>query len=78
MAYVIKDLNTEEYYRQRSGTHGWYSPDINASRLYIRGKDAQKTIDNNQHHVSFPDNRQLTVVEISLVEVNDWVGGWQE
>lgn len=69
MAYAIKDLNTKEYYRQRVGSDGWYSSDINTSRLYGKEKQAQKTIDDNEHHVSFPGNRNLVIVEIALVEV---------
>jgi len=69
MAYAIKDLNTDEYYRQRLGSKGWYSFDINESRLYGNKKQAQRTIDNNDHHVSYPGNRNLIIVEIKLVEV---------
>lgn len=69
MAYVIKDLNTNEYYRQRLGPNGWYSSDINTSRLYGKEKQAQKTIDDNEHHVSYPGNRNSTIVEVTLIEV---------
>ena len=68
MAYVIKDINTNQYYRQRRGSDGWYSFDINASRLYGKEKQAQKTIDDNDHHVSFPGNRNLIPVEVLLIE----------
>jgi len=69
MAYIIKDLNTKEYYRQRLGPNGWYGLDINASRVYREEKQAQKTIDDNGHHVSYPDNRDLVIIEVELVEI---------
>ena len=40
MAWVIKDLSTNEYYRQRVKT-SWYSLDINNARLYTSVKAAQ-------------------------------------
>lgn len=69
MAYAIKDLNTNEYYRQRLGSNGWYTFDINKSRLYGNKQQAQRTIDNNDHHVSYPGSRNLMIVEIELVEI---------
>lgn len=69
MAYAIKDLNTNEYYRQRLGSNSWYTFDINESRLYGNKQQAQRTIDNNDHHVSYPGNRNLMVIKIKLVEI---------
>lgn len=68
MAYAIKDLDTGEYYRQRVGD-GWYSTDIDNARLYGTYKQAKKTIDAGDHHVSYPGNRKIVVVEVKLTEV---------
>jgi len=70
MVYVIKDLNTNEYYRQKPGPKGWYSSNINHARLYSTEKIAQKTIDIGNHHVSYPGNRNLTIIEVILIELN--------
>jgi hypothetical protein len=69
MAWVIKDLNTDEYFRQRVGPKGWYSADINNSRLYSQERMAQQTIDAGEHHVSWPGNRKLSTQEVTIVEV---------
>ena len=69
MAYVIKDSNTGEYYRQRLGSKGWYSSNIDNARLYAEEKPAHKTIADNGHHVSYPGNRNLNVVQVKLTEV---------
>jgi hypothetical protein len=66
---LIGDLNTGEYYRQRCGPNGWYSKDIEDSRLYINQTQPIKTISDNGHHVSYPGNRQLVIVQVSIVEV---------
>lgn len=69
MAFVIKDIITNEYYRQRLGSKGWYSSDINDSRLYTAAKQAQKTINDAEHHVTYPGNRTLKVIEVFITEV---------
>lgn len=68
MAWVIKDLSTNEYYRQRVKT-SWYSLDINNARLYTSVKAAQQVIDKAEHHVSYPYTRELKVVEVRISEV---------
>jgi hypothetical protein len=68
MAWVIKDINTNEYFRQRAG-NGWYSTDINHARLYSNQRMAQQTITADEHHVSYPGNRNLAVKEVQLVEL---------
>ena len=69
MAWVIKDLITNEYYRQRAGKTGWYSTDINDSRLYTSEESALKTIDQAGHHVIYPGNRHISVLEVKIVEI---------
>lgn len=70
MAWIIKDTNTNEYYRQRAGRYGWYSLDINDSRLYTSAGAAQLTINQGGHHVVFPGNRMLSVAEVKIVEIS--------
>jgi len=70
LAWVIKDLRTDEYYRQRAGKSGWYSVDINDSRLYSSLDQAQKTIDQGGHHVTYPGARDLVVLEVKIVEIS--------
>lgn len=69
MAWVIKDLSTNEYYRQRHSTGGWYGLDISTARLYTSIRQAQQVIDRAEHHVTYPYNRDLKIVEVRLVEV---------
>jgi len=69
MAFVIKDVSRNEYYRQRAGSNSWYSKDINHSRLFVNERVAQQTIDMNGHHVSYPGDRVLEIKEVHLVEV---------
>ena len=69
MAWVIKDLSKNEYYRQRHASGGWYSLDINNARLYTSIKQAQVVIDSATHHVTYPYNRDLKIIEVRLVEV---------
>lgn len=69
MAWVIKDTNSGEYYRQRSNNNGWYSYFIDDVRLFTSPHQAQKTIDAAGHHVSYPGNRSLVVQEVKVVEV---------
>lgn len=71
MAYVIKDSNTKEYYGKRPSKTGWYSSNLEESRLYASIKAAQKTISDGEHHVSYPGNRTLVIVEVKLVEVDN-------
>jgi hypothetical protein len=68
MAWVIKDLSTNEYYRQRLGA-GWYSTDINNARFYTDAIQARRVIDKADHHVTFPYNRDLKVIEVKIVEI---------
>ena len=67
MAWVIKDTLTNEYYRQRAGD-GWYSTDINAARIYTTKSQAEKTISEGNHHITYPGNRILNVIEIVISE----------
>lgn len=69
MPYVIKDMNTGEYYRNSVGSTGWYSDDINFSRIYSSEKQTNGTIDKSGHHVIYPGNRNLKVIEIKIVEL---------
>ena len=69
MLWVIKDTNTNEYYRRSAGASGWYSADINFARLFTSKNKAQQTINTNNHHVSYPGNRNLITKEITLNEV---------
>ncbi len=69
MAWVIKDTNTDEYYRQRCSTNGWYSTDINTARLFTTAKQAQQTINADGHHVTYPGWRKLVVKEVQLIEI---------
>lgn len=68
MAWVIKDINTNEYFRQRVGKN-WYSTDINHARLYSNERMANQTIIAGEHHVSYPFNRNLVVKQVQLVEL---------
>ena len=68
MAWVIKDTVTNEYFRQRC-SNSWYSNDINHARLYSNERMARQTIAADEHHVSYPGNRSLTVKEVQLVEL---------
>lgn len=69
MAWIIKDTTTGEYFRQRVGAKGWYGTDLDTARLYGNEKQAQRTIDAAEHHVSYPFNRTLVVKEVKLVEL---------
>ena len=70
MAYAIKDMNTNKFYRQKVNIKsGWYSSNIDRSRLFTSIKQAQQTIDKGNHHVIYPGNRILRVVKVSIVEV---------
>lgn len=69
MAYIIKDLDIDEYYRQRAG-NGWYSSDINNSRLFTTEEKAQETIDSAGHHVTYPGDRNLKVIEVKICPVS--------
>ena len=68
MAFVIKDISRNEYFRQRC-SNSWYSADINHARLYSNERMAKQTINTNQHHVSYPGDRVLEIKEVHLVEV---------
>lgn len=65
--YVIKDINTHNYYRE-SPHKGWYSPDVGSARLYVTESSALRTIEKDDHHVSFPGNRVLEVVPVTIQE----------
>ena len=69
MAWVIKDTNINEYYRQRVGAMGWYGPSIDTARLYTNAEQAQRTIDVGDHHVSYPGGRNLVVKEVRMIEL---------
>jgi hypothetical protein len=69
MSWIIKDTDTGEYFRQRCGPSGWYSNDINHARLYSLERMAQQTIAADEHHVSYPGNRNLAVKQVQLVEL---------
>ena len=69
MAWVIKDTSTDEYYRQRAGRRGWYSDDINDSRLYTSAVQAQQIIDQGGHHVAWPGTRILVAKEVKITEI---------
>jgi hypothetical protein len=68
MAWVIKDTSTNEYYRQRAGD-GWYSSNIEHARMFGTEKQAQKTIHDAGHHVTYPGNRSLVTQEVRIAEV---------
>jgi hypothetical protein len=68
MAWVIKDIDSGEYFRQRY-SKSWYSKDINHARLYSLERMATQTIVANEHHVSYPGNRNLVEVEVRVTEV---------
>ena len=70
MACVIKDLSTNEYYRQRVGPHGWYSTNISDSRVYTSAIIAKRVIDKGDHHVTFPGNRNLGIIDVKITEIN--------
>jgi hypothetical protein len=68
--FAIKDLKSNLFYQQKPTTNGWYD-DISGVRLFKEKARAEATIKANEHHVSFPGNRKLKVVTISLIEITD-------
>ena len=66
MSFVIQDLNTSEFYRQRPGD-GWYCQDVTLARIYATKKQAMQTIAESRHNVSYPGNRKLSVRKVTIV-----------
>lgn len=64
--FVIRDKKSKEYYRQWCGPQGWYSPELDYARIYSLRAKAQQTIDQGNHHVTYPGNRDLEIVPVEL------------
>lgn len=65
--YAIFDVDSEEYFaRGITRTRGWYSKNVMDARLYKSRKAASLVIFKGSHHVSYPGNRDLEVVELLL------------
>lgn len=72
MAFVIKDSDSGEYYRQRPGKNGYYDTDLNHVRLYGSERAAQQIADSGHYTTTFQEDRRLRklkVVEVNVTEV---------
>jgi hypothetical protein len=63
MSFVIRDIDSKALFQSRSGRNGWYDHDATYARRYKTREGAQHTIDRGNHHVSYPGNRQLEIIE---------------
>jgi hypothetical protein len=64
MAFVIRDTTTGEVYQLRPGRTGWYDTDLTYARRYKTREGAERTIKVGNHHVSYPGNRTLEIVDL--------------
>lgn len=65
--YCIYDEASETYFarRYRPGK-GWYSADSADARSYKTPMAAKRVIDADDHHVSYPGNRQLVIKGLNI------------
>lgn len=69
MSWVIKDTYSKDYYAGSVTADGWYHPDINRARTYLTHKTAYITLTEGSHHVIWPGNRILEIVQIKIEEI---------
>lgn len=68
MTYIIKDLNSGQYYVRQPSKLGWYHPNIERARLYTDYVYAENTIRKGGHHIDWPGHRDLKVIKVTITE----------
>lgn len=69
-AFVIKDIETNEYYLRGASKSGWYGKNLSQARFYSKYEEANKTIAEGNHHVSYPNRLpNLKIITIILKEL---------
>lgn len=68
MTCAVKDLYTGHYYTGNATAHGYYHPQVDRARLYTRKVFANQAIALGGHHIEWPGNRNLVVVNIKVEE----------
>lgn len=63
--FAIRDRVSGDFYQQACGKTGWYG-DLGTARLFKTQDGAMKTINADGHHVRYPGNRTLHVVEVRM------------
>lgn len=63
--YAIADANSGDFFRNRKGPDGWYTPNIGEARIYKASKQAYSTVRRMGHHVAHPD-RKPVVCKVKL------------
>ncbi len=67
--FMIKDLHTNTFFRRKAGPpgEGWYGEDLTKARTYGSEAAALGVIAQAGHHVTYPGNRWLVVVEFKVM-----------
>ncbi len=63
--FAIRDRHSGDFYQSAAGKTGWYG-ELGTARLFKTEDGAASTIAKGGHHVSYPGNRLLHVVEVKL------------
>lgn len=69
MNCVIKCEFSGWYFTKSITPQGWYHPDIGRARIFTKRRYALKTISDAGHHVIYPGDHILKIVNVKIEEI---------